>query len=97
MEEKNGSVTIQQFNEWIVNNIKYTWNYGDSGFRNGALPIFKYFYPCLDTRDMRVFRIEYSGSIDDGCVDFQNCEKNTTILDLLDNIVKTTLEQYDAI
>ncbi len=87
----DGSVTPKQFNEWLKNNIKYTWYHGkEGGFcpKNGGSPIFKYFYPKLDTRDMKIFRIDYSGSCPDGYVDFRDCEKDETVLNLLEKKLK---------
>jgi hypothetical protein len=52
-------VTPKQFNEWLKNNIRFTWFHGEGGgYRQGGVPFIKYFYPKLDTRDMKIFRID---------------------------------------
>ena len=95
--ELDGGVTPKQFNEWLKNNLKYTWYHGKEGsffnLGNGGSAIFKYFYPKLDTRDMKIFRIDYSGGLPDGYVDFRDCKKGETILDLLDQRLKEALER----
>jgi hypothetical protein len=88
--EKDGAITPKEFNEWLKNNIKYTWNLSKEGgfFRSsGGTPIFKYFYPKLDTRDMMIFRIDFKGSLEETHVDFRDCEKDENILDLLNKII----------
>lgn len=78
------AVSLKEFTDWIDKNIHRTWNHGPkmSKLMSRSLEI-KYFYPSIDTRDMKVFHIRISGWGDDW--DVNHCDKfDGTILELLE-------------
>ncbi|MCK5016087.1 MAG: hypothetical protein KAS32_03365 [Candidatus Peribacteraceae bacterium] len=46
-------VTLKVFTEWVMSNLHRTWNMKTS---ERTLEV-KYFFPSIDTRDMKVFHI----------------------------------------
>lgn len=87
-------VTPRQFNDWLKKNLRYTWLIGEQGgFWNvdkGHRALIKYFYPKLDTRDMKIFRIDTNP--ERFSVDFRD-EGEGTILDALDRKIKAEMEK----
>ena len=91
-------VSLKEFAEWMKNNVKYTWNLkkgGFSSFNSGGSPLIKYIFPKIDTRDMKVFRIDIERH--NLTVDFRDeddeLKKGATILDLLDLKIKRILQE----
>lgn len=89
-------VTLQQLTDWVAKNIDKTWftGHSDMGFEGmneggfsgkpGATPLIKYISPVFDCRDMKVFRIEFRGSMEETVVDFRD-EFDGDILELFES------------
>ncbi len=86
------SVTPEQFVEWVRTNEHRTWSHA-KGFVPGAYPRIKYFYPCLDTRDMKIFRITTKSM--DYVVDFRD-EFDGNILEQLEDLMLQDKNAIDA-
>lgn len=81
--KKAEAVSLKEFVKWIDKNINRTWNHGPKlrDFGKRTLEV-KYFYPSIDTRDMKVFYINTSGW---GDINVSHSEEfDGTILELLE-------------
>jgi|688.fasta_scaffold694661_2 hypothetical protein len=89
-------VTLKQLTDFIKENLHLTWFLGDGGCfkavgqEKKGRPVFKYFYPSIDTRTMDIFHIK----TDRYEVDFRE-EFDGTILDLLIFKYKKEFENED--
>lgn len=84
-------ISLEELTAWIKKNPHITWNFESGGFNpeNRNKPgrmRGKYIRFNLDTRDMKIFRLELDGSGDDIVVDFRD-EGEGTLLDELDRIL----------
>lgn len=95
------AVTVKEFTDWIKNNLHMTWWRGKGGgfdFRSDDekkhSPVFKYFYPAIDTRDGKIFHI----GTNVGPVDFRDqCHKECkTVLDLLEYKFEQLKDSYGS-
>lgn len=75
-------MTLDEVNQWIKRNTLRTWSFPNFGKENSTLEI-KYFRFNLDTRDMKIFRIEIDGFADK-VADFRE-DFDGTILELLES------------
>jgi len=95
MSIKDKEVTIEEFAKWASNNKNYTWYHGKGGgfdFGGTNCPFIKYMRPALDTRDMKVYRIECDRK--EYTTDFRD-EGEGTILDILSAKLEKAMKNHN--
>lgn len=85
-------ITLSDLQRWLEKNKHRVWAWEDPAFwdipeKKKTLEI-KYMSFRLDTRDMKIFRIDTDGAGPDHCVDIRDDKIDWSLLDLLESKLK---------
>lgn len=83
-------VTLDELKTYIDSNPHITWgagSWGSEAFSKPGSKRMKYLYFCLDTRDMKIFRLEVRGMGENIELDFRD-EGDESLIEALDKILK---------